>query len=123
MDEEIQNLKAENCKLKENAKFKPENISQRNLILKERASLMRERWKKIRDSTIFSPKKPIQIDHSSSNESHTAELESSFELLPDIHSTSTLPEQESSQLLLKSRKTGSTAVTSTNWSFSETFLI
>jgi len=127
MDEEIENLKAENCKLKENAKRKAVCISKRNSILRERACSMRKRRTEIRESTIFNMKMLTEINHSPSNESNTAEMESSFELLPDIQDILALPELESSQhlqfLRQKSLKTESSAVTSSNWSVSETMLI
>lgn len=126
MDEEIKTLKEENCKLKENAQAKARRFSHRNYDLKEKATTMRKRREKIRESTIFTTKMVSLIDRAPSDESHEVDMESSFESLPDLHALKLQEKEKSLQFRStprESRKTENPAVPSNNWTFTETVLI
>jgi len=95
MDEEIQNLKADNHRLKQNAKLKTMNISHNSLSLKERHFSMRKRREEIEKSSGITPKMLSKLENVSSKEQES-------ELEPKISIT-----QDSEQLKISPKKVSS----------------
>jgi len=94
-DEEIQNLKAENCRLKENAKSKAAQIALKSFSLKKRHSVMRKRREEIEKSTGISHKLlPNLQSFSEEEQEHAVEPRISITQVPKLDEIS--PKIESS---------------------------